>query len=96
MQLPIHVKAGQHTDRLWRDGSGLVAQIRAQPLDGKANIYLIRFVAGELRVPQSLVTIHRGKASSHKVLSINIPEADLRPQLERLNVSPPGRLFEAK
>ena len=93
MLIAVEVKPGQRTDRLWRSEAGLLAHIRAIPQDGKANAYLVRYVAGELRVPQSLVTIRRGQTSPHKLLSVNVPEADLQPQLARLPVVAQSSLF---
>jgi uncharacterized protein YggU (UPF0235/DUF167 family) len=93
MRITVQVKPGQRTDRLWRSGAGLVAHIRAVADDRRANAYLLRFVAGELRVPQSLVSITKGRTTPYKVLSINVPEDDLRPQLARLTASPPESLF---
>jgi uncharacterized protein YggU (UPF0235/DUF167 family) len=93
MLIRVFVKPGQHADRLWRSEAGLVAYIRAAPHDGQANAHLIRFVAGSLRVPQSLVSIRKGQSSPHKTLSIQVPEADLKPQLDRLAVLAQNSLF---
>ncbi len=95
MLLRVQVKSGQHKDRLWRREDGLVAHIRAVPKDGEANAYLVRFLAGELRVAASLVSIHRGRTSGYKTVMVDLPEADVRPQLERLTELPQTSLFDA-
>lgn len=94
MKLAVRVKAGAHRDGLWREGDGLFAQIRAVPQNGQANDYLLKFLSGSLRVSHSLIKLQRGHTSTHKLIQINAPEADLRPMLESLPPVPQARLFD--
>jgi uncharacterized protein YggU (UPF0235/DUF167 family) len=95
MKLTVNVKANQRRDQIFWDGSGLLVRIRAVPQAGQANNYLVGFLAGSLRVPQSLITIKRGQTSQYKLIEIDAPEADLRAQLEKLSRAPQqNELFE--
>jgi uncharacterized protein YggU (UPF0235/DUF167 family) len=96
MRLTVQVKAGMHRDHLWRDAHGLVAHIRAAPTDGQANAYLVRYLAGSLRVAQSRVTIKSGHTSRHKLIEVRASEADLRPILDALPPVPQAGLFDSE
>lgn len=45
-------------------------RLHAQPIDGKANEALIRFVADTLRVPKSAVQITHGFTAKRKLLEV--------------------------
>lgn len=51
------------------DGA-LKLRIHAQPIEGKANEALIRFLADVLSVPRNTVSITHGLASKHKTIEI--------------------------
>jgi len=56
----------------------LKIRIRAKPVDGKANAYLIKYLSKELDIPRRNIAIIKGKTSRVKVLEItNIGENDL-------------------
>lgn len=94
MKLAVRVKPGSHRDELWREGDGLFARIRAVPQDGQANDYLIKFLSGSLRVSRGLIKLVRGHTSTHKIIQIDAPEADLRPMLDSLPPVPQASLFD--
>lgn len=58
---------GEHGDRL-------KIRIQAQPLEGKANQQLIRFIAKQFGVAKSAVSITSGELSRQKNLLINAPQ----------------------
>jgi uncharacterized protein YggU (UPF0235/DUF167 family) len=94
MRIAVRVKPRAHRDNLWRDTEGLIAHIRAAAHDGEANAYLIRYLSGRLRVTQSAVRLVSGKTSTHKLVDIAAPEADLRPMLDALSPPPQAGLFD--
>ena len=94
MVFAVRVKTGAHRDGLWREGEGLYAQIRAAPTKGEANAYLVKFLAGSLRLSRSLVKITQGQTSSHKRISVDVPNADLQPILDSIPVLPQATLFD--
>jgi len=48
----------------------LKIRLQAQPIEGKANEALIRFLANKLDVPKSAVTITHGHTSKRKIIEI--------------------------
>lgn len=57
-----------------RHGDALKIRIKAPPVDGKANIELIRFLAKEFGVSKRSVSIIRGELNRHKHLLITSPQ----------------------
>ncbi|MDZ4288478.1 MAG: DUF167 domain-containing protein [Prosthecobacter sp.] len=53
----------------------LLIKLKAPPVDGKANVELIRFLSEALDCPRSQITLLRGEGSRQKVLEV--PEAAL-------------------
>jgi len=49
----------------------LKIRIKAKPIDGKANSYLIKYLSKELDIPQSYFAIIKGKTSRIKVLEVS-------------------------
>lgn len=73
----LHLKAkpGSKVDQLFYDAAGqLNAKIRAPAQDGKANAYLIEFLAKQLGIPKSGVTIVAGFTNPHKRIEVDVPE----------------------
>lgn len=54
----------------WRDEGTVCVDIAAPPVDGKANQTLIKFLAKELKIPQSAITLKRGANSKVKHLIV--------------------------
>lgn len=52
------------------DGAELKVRLASPPVDGRANQELVRWVAKELAVPRSAVTLVRGAGSRSKVLRV--------------------------
>ncbi|GAB2597120.1 DUF167 domain-containing protein [Spirosoma areae] len=77
MTLHLKVKPGTKVDQLFYDAAGLLtAKIRAPAQDGKANAYLIEFLAKQVGVAKSGVTIVAGLTNPHKRIEINITEEE--------------------
>jgi uncharacterized protein (TIGR00251 family) len=55
--------AGEHADRL-------KVRLAAPPVDGKANVELVRFLAKALGVPRASVSVVRGQSSRSKTVRI--------------------------
>lgn len=55
-------------------GKHLKVQISAPPIDGKADSYLLKYIAGEFGVAQRQVTLLRGESSRQKTLEITGPQ----------------------
>lgn len=82
MVIRIKVKPGSKTDELVAEADGtLKVKIRAQPIEGKANKYLVEYLAGVLGIPKSKVTLLKGETNSFKTLEIDADEATVRQKL---------------
>ncbi len=64
----------------------LKIRLHAQPIEGKANDALVRFLADVLDVPKSAVTITHGHTSKRKM--IEITASQLTPEKVRLVLLP--------
>ena len=85
MILHLKVKPGSKVDQLFYDEAGLLTvKIKAPAQDGKANTYLIEFLAKQLGLAKSKVTIVAGFTNPHKRLSIDADEESVRLKLTRL------------
>ena len=85
MTLHLTVKPGSRIDKLFYDAAGkLNAKIKAPAQDGKANAYLIEFLAKELGIAKSGVTIVSGFTNSHKRIEIDVTEEDFARFRERI------------
>lgn len=73
MTIHVKVKPGSKVDQLFYDAAGqLNIKIRAPAQDGKANAYLVDFLAKQLGVAKSNVTITAGFTSSHKRIELDV------------------------
>ena len=73
--LRLKVKPASKIDALEKaeDGS-LLARIKAPPVDGKANEYLVKFIAETLGMAKSRVQLQKGQTSQFKTLIIDETE----------------------
>ena len=72
MILSIQVKPNSKIDQITIDEYGnLKVKIKAQPVDGKANQYLIEYLASIFEVSKSRVEILKGSNNQHKKIEIN-------------------------
>lgn len=55
-------------------GEELKVQISAPPVDGKANVELVRLVARELGVSRAAVRVRRGQTGRSKVVAVDDPD----------------------
>ena len=53
-----------------RHGDAIKIKLAAPPVDGAANVELVRFVAERLGVPRGAVTIASGAAARRKTLAV--------------------------
>ena len=75
MTLHLKVKPGSKVDQLFYDAARqLLVKIKAPAQDGKANAYLVEFLAKQLGIPKSSVTIVAGFTNPHKRLAIDVDQ----------------------
>jgi uncharacterized protein (TIGR00251 family) len=84
--LHLKVKPGSKADQLFYDTAGkLNAKIRAPAQDGKANAYLIDFLAIAFGTAKSNVTIVAGFTNPHKRIEIDADETSIQAVLDTLD-----------
>ena len=75
MTLHLKVKPGSKVDQLFFDDAGLLnAKIKAPAQDGKANAYLVEFLAKQLGTAKSNVTIVAGFTNPHKRIELDVDQ----------------------
>ena len=69
--LVVHVvPRTRTTEVVGRHGDALKIRLAAAPMDGAANDELVRFLAEQLGVPRTVVTIAAGHTSRRKIVKI--------------------------
>ncbi len=69
--LTLHIQPGaKKTEIAGRHGDALKIRLAAPPVDGKANEALIRYIAEQLKLPKSAVSLKSGQTSRQKVLEV--------------------------
>lgn len=54
-------------------GDAIKIRLQAQPIEGKANEALVKFVADTLKLSRSAVSVSHGQTSRRKLLEISAP-----------------------
>ena len=84
MQIRVKVKPGSKTDSMTWSPEGIwLVKIKAPPVDGKANDYLIKFLSQCLKLRQNQITLKSGQTSKLKTLELE-DSADVVKFLEDL------------
>lgn len=73
IRLLICVKPNSSKDEIRIDESGMIViKIKAAPVEGAANAYLLKFLSKEFNISKSLITLEKGATSRYKKISLNI------------------------
>ncbi len=79
MQVQCIVKPNSKVDRITVDPDGLFRiKIKAQPVDGEANEYLVKYLASVFDLPKSNIQIIAGFTNSHKRVNIVAEEKHIQ------------------
>lgn len=79
MRISVKVKPTSRTDEISRDENGLLrVKIKAPPVDGKANKYLLEYFSKLLHLPKSKIKLLKGETSQFKELEIEIEEKEFK------------------
>lgn len=82
MLLRIKVKPNSRTDEVSREADGTIrVKIKAPPVEGKANKYLIEYIATRLGIAPSRVVLLKGTGTAYKTLEIDAEEAQVLQKL---------------
>lgn len=85
MNLRIKVKPNSKTDIVIREADGsLKVKIKAPPVEGKANKYLVEYLCKVLNLPKSKISLLKGETNSYKTLQIDAEENYVNEILSKL------------
>lgn len=78
------MKPGSKTDEIVREADGgLKVKIKAQPVEGKANKYLIEYLSEVLGIPKSKIVLLKGETNSFKTLEIDAEDGAINEKLSK-------------
>ncbi len=74
MILTVEVKPNARENKIiaWKDRGTVVVAIKAPPIDGKANLELIQFLAKTFKIPKTRIEIVRGQTA--RIKHVRIPD----------------------
>ena len=83
MRLHIKVKPNSKKDEVIVESDGSIrVRIKAQPIEGKANKYLIAYMAEYFGLPKSSISLLKGETNQFKTLEIEAEEAEIMKRLK--------------
>jgi len=72
MKLKVFVKIGRKYEILSWNGEELIVGVNAAPVDGAANIKLVKILSDWLGISKNKITVVKGHTSRHKTLDADI------------------------
>ncbi|HXP51655.1 MAG TPA: DUF167 domain-containing protein [Bacteroidia bacterium] len=76
IRLLIKVKPGSGKDEISVDAeNNLSIKIKAKPIDGEANDYLVKYLSKELNISKGHISIEKGATSRLKRIALNIEQS---------------------
>lgn len=85
MKLHLKVKPNSKSDEWIREADGsLKLKIKAQPVEGKANKYLIDYLSKILGLPKSSIVLAKGDTNQFKTFEIDADEAEVMEKIEKM------------
>ncbi len=85
MKVEVKVIPNAKKRALNRDGAGITVRLTSQPLEGRANDELIRYLSDLLKVRKSGIKIVRGEKDRRKVVEIPMDEEEFNVVLESVD-----------
>lgn len=83
MLLRIKVKPNSKSDEVTKEPDGTIkVRIKAPPVDGKANKYLIAYLSSYFALPKSRVRLLKGESGQFKTLEIDADEEAIMALIE--------------
>lgn len=75
MLISVKIKANSKNNKIILSNDNLLKiQLKASPIEGKANKALIKYLGKELKLASSLIEIKKGFNNPNKILEIEISE----------------------
>lgn len=77
IRVVIKVKPGASRDEISTDAEGnLSVRIRAKPIEGEANDYLVKYLAAEFDISRGKIQLEKGATSRVKRIAIDISQQE--------------------
>ena len=84
MRMHVKVKPNSKKDEVAKGPDGMImVRIKAPPVEGKANKYLIEFLAEYFDMPKSRISLLKGETNQYKTIDIEADEAYILNRLEQ-------------
>lgn len=78
VSLHIKVKPGSSKDEITMDENGnILVKIKERPVDGAANVYLLKFLSKEWRISKSAISLEKGSSSPFKKIVLDMDQPTL-------------------
>ncbi len=74
IKIKAKIKPGSFKNEINFDGEFWCIKIKAKPINGEANKYLINYLAEELKISKSLIEIEKGNNIPFKTIKLNITD----------------------
>jgi uncharacterized protein (TIGR00251 family) len=85
MQIVCTVKPRSKTDAIYKNSEGaIIIKIKAAPVDGEANEYLINYLSTVFHIHKKNIEIVSGHTNSYKRINIVADEDTLKKQIGEL------------
>ena len=78
MKIEIKVIPNARKRSLKQEGTAITVRLTSQPLEGKANDELVRYLSDILKVRRSAIKIVRGEKDRRKIVEIPVDENELK------------------
>jgi uncharacterized protein (TIGR00251 family) len=76
IKIHVKIKPNSFKDEIKFDGDTWLIKIKAKPINGEANKYLINYLSEEIKVSKSLIVIEKGNNAPFKTILLNITDKE--------------------
>ena len=85
MQIACIVKPRSRVDTIYKNSEGtIIIRVKAAPIDGEANEYLINYLSKVFHIPKRNIEIVSGHTNSYKRINIVADEDKVKKQIGEL------------
>ncbi|HET7818324.1 MAG TPA: DUF167 domain-containing protein [Bacteroidia bacterium] len=85
MQIACIVKPRSRVDAIYKNSEGtIIIRVKAAPIDGEANEYLINYLSTVFHIPKRNIEIVSGHTNSYKRINIVADEDKVKKQIGEL------------
>lgn len=86
VKLFVKVKPGSFRDEIRYENEAWLIKIKAKPIDGEANKYLVSCLSNAFKINKSSINIDKGTTNQFKTLLLNISEKELNELITKYKI----------